>query len=82
MDGLVGVVLKRRVGQIGEDVRLVDQGTLKRVGHAGVEHAARQGRVGDAVDHSPRGPKRSGRVNGTDLQSGLAESLTSKLNRC
>ena len=54
VDGLVGVVLKRRVGQIGQDVRLVDQRTLKRVGRAGVEHAARQGWVGDAVDQSPR----------------------------
>src|SRR5208282_5143002 len=54
VDGLVGVVLKRRVGQIGEDVRLVDHGTFQRVGRAGVEHAARQGRVGDAVDQSLR----------------------------
>src|ERR1019366_7096551 len=54
VDGLVGVVLEGRVGQVGEDVRLVDQGTGDRVGRAGVEHAALQGRVGDAVDQSPR----------------------------
>ncbi len=34
VDGLVGVVLKGWVGQIGEDVRLVDRGTLERVGRA------------------------------------------------
>ncbi len=54
VDGLVGVVLKRRVGQVGEEVCLVDHGTFQRVGRAGVEHAARQGRVGDAVDQSLR----------------------------
>ena len=54
MDGLVGVVLKGRVGQVGEEVCLVDHGTFQRVGRAGVEHAARQGRVGDAVDQSLR----------------------------
>ena len=43
VDGLVGVVLKRQVGQIGEDVCLVDHGTRKLKGFgpaAGVEHAA------------------------------------------
>ena len=54
MDGLVGVVLKGRVGQVWEDVRLVDQGTGESVGRAGVEHATRQGGVDDAVDQSPR----------------------------
>ncbi|WP_329353233.1 DNA polymerase Y family protein [Streptomyces sp. NBC_01261] len=54
VDGLVGVVLKRRVGQVGEDVRLVDQGALQLVGRACVEHAAGQVRVGDAVDQSFR----------------------------
>src|ERR1700761_5101114 len=54
VDGFVGVVLKRRVSQVGEDVRLVDQGTLELVGRAGVEHAAGQGRIGDAVDQSLR----------------------------
>jgi hypothetical protein len=32
--------LKRRVGEGGEEVGLVEQGTCKRVGPAGVEHAA------------------------------------------
>ena len=32
VDGLVSVVLKRRVGEVGEDVCLVDQGTFQRVG--------------------------------------------------
>jgi len=54
VDGLVGVVLEGQVGQVGEDVRLVDQGTGDRVGRAAVENATRQGRVGDAVDQSPR----------------------------
>ncbi|HTP21042.1 MAG TPA: hypothetical protein VMJ65_15665, partial [Solirubrobacteraceae bacterium] len=54
VDGLVGVVLKQRVGQVGEEVCLVDHGTFERVGRAGVEHAAGQGRVGDAVDESLR----------------------------
>ena len=54
VDGLVGVVLKGRVGQVGEEVGLVEQGTFERVGRAGVEQAARQGRVGDAVDQSLR----------------------------
>jgi hypothetical protein len=40
VDGLVGVVLKRRVGQVGEDICLVDHGTLHLAGRAGVEHAA------------------------------------------
>ena len=52
VDGLVGVVLKGRVGQVGEDIRLVDQGTLQLVGRAGVEHATRKVRVGDTVDQS------------------------------
>ena len=52
MDGLVGVVLERRVGQVGEEVRLVDQGAAHLVGWAGVERAAGQVRVGDTVDES------------------------------
>ncbi len=52
VDGLVGVVLKGRVGQIGENVGLVNHGTLQLAGRAGVEHATRQGRVDDAIDQS------------------------------
>ena len=52
VDGLVGVVLIGRVGQVGEDVRLVDHGALQLAGRAGVEHAARKPWVGDAVDES------------------------------
>jgi len=52
VDGLVGVVLKGRVGQVGENVRLVNHGTLQLAGWAGVEHATRQGRVDDAIDQS------------------------------
>ena len=36
MDGLVGMVRKGRVGQVGEDVLLVDQRTLHLVGRAGL----------------------------------------------
>ena len=54
VDGLVGVVLKGCVGQVGEDVRLVNQGTGESVGRAGVEYATRQGGIYDAVDQSPR----------------------------
>ncbi len=52
MDGLVGVILKGWVGQIGEDVRLVDQGSLKLVGRAGVEHGSRQ--VGSVTPSTSR----------------------------
>src|ERR1700685_1922299 len=79
VDGLVGVVLEGRVGQVGEDVRLVDQGAGELVGRAGVEHAARQGRVGDAVDQSPRahvkfvGDPQGGTHDGQDVSGRQAQ---------
>ena len=54
MDGFAGVVLKGRVGQVGEEVCLVDHGTGELVGRAGVEHAARQARIGNTIDQSLR----------------------------
>src|SRR5579872_6679120 len=54
VDGLVGVVLKRRVADAGDEFGLVDHRTIQLVGRAGVERAARQGRVGDTVDEPLR----------------------------
>ena len=54
MDGLVGVVLKRRVAHAGDEFGLVNHRTIQLVGRAGVERAAGQGRVGDTVDEPLR----------------------------
>src|SRR4051794_8656876 len=54
VDGFVGVVLERRVAQVGEEVGLVDHRAIQLVGGAGVERAAGQGRVGDTVDEPLR----------------------------
>ncbi len=54
VDGLAGVVLEGRIGQVGEDVRLVDHGTIQLADRARVEHATREFQVNGTVDDPPR----------------------------